>query len=274
MNIDVVVRCRNEMPHCQRALDALSKQRGIRGRVLFYDCESTDGSREVARRSGVELIDVEPSTYMPGVVLNRGMDATSAQLVAFINADVVALDEDSLVRLAEPLRDARVAASFGRQLPRADADACAKADTERAFGATRPGRVRSGVFFSMAASMVRRDWWSKGRFDERIRYSEDVEWTRRMTLLGASIEYVPRARFEHSHNYDWRAHFRRRRGEGAADSVIFDLGAARVAREGLVPLASSLLRDARAGRLSVDLAAKRAMQAAGYVWGRAKGFAP
>lgn len=274
MDIDVIVRCRNEMPHAERALDALARQRDVRGRVLFYDCKSTDGSREAAARAGVEIVDVDPAKYVPGAVLNAGMRATRAPLVAFINADVVALDPDAVVRLAEPVGERHVAASFGRQVARADADACARADTERAFGASGAGRVRSGSFFSMAASIVRRDWWDRSPFDEQIRYSEDVEWTRRMSLLGGAIVYVPDARFEHSHNYDLRAHFRRRRGEGAADSQIFGLGRVRIGREGLVPLAGALLRDAREGRLSFDLAAKRAMQAAGYVWGRSRGFAP
>lgn len=274
MDIDVIVRCRNEMPHAARALDALAVQRGVRGRVLFYDCKSTDGSREAAVRAGVEIVDVDPAKYVPGAVLNAGMRATRAPLVAFVNADVIALDPDAIARLAEPLGERAVAASFGRQLARADADACARADTERAFGPVSAGRVRAGSFFSMAASIVRRDWWSRAPFDEQIRYSEDVEWTRRMSLLGASIVYVPDARFEHSHNYDWRAHFRRRRGEGAADREIFGLGPVRVGREGIVPLTGALVRDAREGRLSIDLVAKRAMQAAGYVWGRSRGFAP
>ena len=154
----------------------------------------------------------------------------------------------------------------------ADADPIARADTERAFGPSAAGRVRSGRFFSMAASMVRRSWWERLPFDEQIRYSEDVDWTRRAGALGARVEYVPQACFEHSHNYDLRAQFRRRRGEGAADTQIFGLGATSLLREGLRPLAGAILRDAREGRLAPYDLATRVAQTSGYLVGRARGF--
>ncbi len=270
--IDIVVRCRNEMPWTPQALDALARQRDVSIRVLAIDCRSTDGSREALVRSGATVVDLDPARYIPGAVLNQGMRETQSALVAFVNADAIALDEHALATLAAPFNDATVAATFGRQVARRDATPSTRSDTSRAFGERQPGPTRRGATFSMAASMVSRAWWERLPFDESLRYSEDVDWTHRVRALGARVVYAPDARFEHSHNYDLRAQFRRRRGEGAAERLIFGLGAPSPVEALVRPLLGSLVRDARDGTLSPYEAATRAAQAAGYFAGRAWGW--
>lgn len=267
--VDVVVRCRNEMPFAARAVEGLLAQVGVVPRLLFLDCGSTDGSREVAVRAGVRVLDVDPKAYVPGAVLNRGMAETGSAVVAFVNADAVPTSRDALARLVAPLlAPSALAATFGRQVPRSR-DPLVRAEYERAFGAFEPARVRRGVFFSMAASAVSRDAWEELPFDEGLRYSEDVDWVYRVGALGRSTRYVPEAAFEHSHDYDLAALFARRRGEGAADRAIFRLGEPSIAGDLVRPLAGALARDARAGLLSLRGLAVRATQAAGYFVGRA-----
>lgn len=267
--VDVVVRCRNEMPFTERTLAALASQRAPRARVLFIDCDSTDGSREVAVSAGARVIDLAPEAYIPGKVLNAGMEMTQSEVVAFVNADAIPLDDGALGRLVAPLLgEGRVAATFGKQVARPDADPLTKVDYARAFG-DRPVQTRRGAFFSMAASAIRRDVWEALPFDEKLRYSEDVDWTQRASALGWGVEYVPEAAFEHSHSYDLRAHLKRRSGEGKADKAIFRLGAPSVVKDLLRPLAGSIVRDARARVLSPSGVAVRVAQAAGYFAGRA-----
>jgi rhamnosyltransferase len=266
--IDVIVRCRNEMPYAERALDALARQRGRRARVLWLDCGSTDGSREAAVRAGVCVRDIDPSAYVPGRVLNQGMRWSESALVAFVNADAVALDEDALDRLARALEsDPSCAAAYGRQLARSSAAAITRRDYARAFG-DAPAVVSRGTFFSMAASIVRRSAWELLPFDESLRYSEDVDWTRRVTSLGWSVTYVPEARFEHSHDYDLAAAVKRFRGEGAADAAIHRAGPPSVWADLVRPLAGALLRDARVGGLTPSAIAQRVAERGGYFLGR------
>ena len=122
--IDVIVRCRNEMPHVRRTLAALDLQRAPRVRVLFLDCGSTDGSRDAAVDHGVEIVDLDPAHYVPGIALNLAMTRTSSSVVAFVNADAVPLDATCIGRLIAPFDDSgSIAATYGRQLPRPDATA-------------------------------------------------------------------------------------------------------------------------------------------------------
>lgn len=263
------------MPYTRRTLEGLSRQRAPRARVLFLDCRSTDGSREAAVAAGVHVTDLDPAAYIPGRVLNMGMEMTSSAIVAFINADAVPLDEGALGRLIAPLAGGGpVAATFGRQVARSDADVQTKADYARAFGERAEVRTRHGAFFSMAASALRRDVWESLPFDAALRYSEDVDWTRRASALGFTVTYVPDAVFEHSHSYDLAAHWKRRVGEGAADRAIFRLGEPSVWSDLLRPLAGSIVRDARSGVLSPTGLAARLAQAAGYFAGRRRAMHP
>ncbi|WP_437960428.1 glycosyltransferase [Sorangium sp. So ce119] len=267
--IDVVVRCHDEMPLTQRTLEALARQEAPRARVLFIDSGSTDGSREAALQAGVEVLDWAPGTYMPGAVLNTGMDRTRSAVVAFVNADAVPRGRDALGRLLAPLlRGGATAAVYGRQVPRPAADALTQADHARAFPASGTLAVRRGTFFSMAASAIRRDVWERLPFDESLRYSEDVDWIRRAGALGWTVAYAPDAAFEHSHDYDVRGSFQRRRGEGAADTLIHRLGEPSWLSDLARPLAGSLVRDALAGVASPRGIATRVAQATGYFAGR------
>jgi GT2 family glycosyltransferase len=266
--IDVVVRCRNEMPHAQATLERMARQRSPRARVLFLDCRSEDGSRESAAEAGCEIVEIDPQAYVPGRALNLGMTRTRSRIVAFVNADAIPLDDGSLGRLIEPFRDERVVASFGRQIARGDADRITRLDHERTFGPDAPVKTRRGVFFSMAASAVRREVWQRLPFDEALHYSEDVDWAYRVTALGYRVAYVPGAHFEHSHSYDLEGQFRRRRGEGKADGAIFRLGRPSFGQDFVRPLAGWLLRDVRTGLVSPYAVATRLVQSTGYFVGR------
>ncbi len=266
--IDVVMRCKDEMPYTERTLQAMHHQNGVKPRVLFMDCGSHDGSREVAELEGARVVDVDPKAYIPGAVLNRGMRLTTSDVVAFVNADCVPLDDDALMRLVTPLlTDGDVSATYGRQVARPGADPLVRVEYERAFGEGTPA-LRRGAFFSMAASAIRRSAWELLPFDETLRYSEDVDWTHRLRALGGGVTYAANARFEHSHDYDVRGQFVRRRGEGKADAAIYRLGGPSWIGDLARPLGGALLRDLRAGTLDGRALVTRGAQAFGYFAGR------
>lgn len=270
--VDVVVRCRNEMPYTEQTIVGLLRQSSLRARILFMDCGSTDGSREAANAYGLRIEDVAPERYVPGVVLNRAMRETSSEIVAFVNADAVPQSSRVLADLVAPLKASeRTAATFGRQVPRKNAERLVSLDYQRAFGAESVVRTRRGLFFSMAASAVRRSVWRSMPFDERLQYSEDVDWTSRVAGRGFEVRYVPEATFEHSHNYTLREEFRRRQGEGQADARIYELDRPSIAGDLMRPLLGALLRDARAGEANAHSVATRTVQATGYYAGRVRG---
>jgi rhamnosyltransferase len=262
-DIDVVVRCKNEMPFAAETLAAL---RGFR--VLFVDDGSTDGSTGAAAAVGARIVAataLSPGGYVPGRVLNAAMARTAGDWVAFVNADAIPRVEEAVEQLIAACQGG-AAAAYGRQDARPGAPPAVRADHERAFPG--PGEPVLPGFFSMAASAIRRDVWRALPFDETLRFSEDVDWTRRVRGLGHRVVYVPGARFEHSHTYPARALYRRMRGEGAIDRFLAHDGPPGLLRQGAAPLLGAIARDVGAGLLDPRTLALRVVAQAGRFAGR------
>lgn len=222
----ILVRARNDEALIARTLEGIFSQKvDFEYEVVVCDDASTDRTREIASRYPVRFFERPAGPYKPGRTLNALVSDAKGDIVVFNNSDAVPLDDCWLAELTRPLLsdpDAQVFA-FANQLPRADAQALVRKDSERAFG---DGSVQSTwrFFFSLASSATWRKLLVETPFDEAIQYSEDVEWTWRNSRRAANpvrIVYCPAAHVEHSHNYTLRELAKRFRGEGAADSVIF-----------------------------------------------------
>ena len=242
----VLVRARNDEALIGRTLEGVFAQRtDFPFEVVVCDDASTDRTREIAARFPVRFFERPAGEYRPGRTLNALVRDARGEIVVFNNSDAVPVGDDWLAELVRPLLEepGRPTFCFANQLPRADATALVRKDSERAFG---DGRVQASwrFFFSLASSATRRALLLETPFDESIRYSEDVEWAWRNSRRERDpvrILYRPAARVEHSHNYTLRELAKRFRGEGAADRAIFG-AAPSLARE-LASAARETLRD-------------------------------
>ena len=222
----VLVRARNDAPLIERTLKGIFAQKvDFQFEVVVCDDASTDETRAIAARFPVRFVERPDGPYKPGRTLNALVHEAKGDVVVFNNADAVPLDENWLAALVKPLVDTPVPPTFAfaNQLPRADAQALVRKDSERAFG---DGKVQATwrFFFSLASSATWRQSLLDVPFDESIQYSEDVEWTWRNSRRETDpvkIVYCPYAHVEHSHNYTLKELARRFRGEGAADAQIF-----------------------------------------------------
>lgn len=224
--ISILVRARNDEAIIGRTLEGVYSQKsGIPYEVIVCDDGSTDRTREIAARFPVRFFERPQGPYKPGRTLNALVAAAKGDIVVFNNSDAVPLDENWLAELVKPLvsEPGKPRFAFANQMPRADATALVRKDSERAFG---DGKVQATwkFFFSLASSATWRKMLVDVPFDEQIQYSEDVEWTWRNSRRPENpveIVYCPASHVEHSHNYTLAQLARRFRGEGAADRVIF-----------------------------------------------------
>lgn len=220
----ILVRARNDEKLVARTLEAIFAQETRLGyEVVVCDDGSGDRTREIAAGFPVRFVERPEGPYKPGRTLNRLVREAKGDIVVFNNSDAVPLDAHWLDELTKPLLEDRRVFSFANQLPRADAKALVRKDSLRAFG---DGKVQATwrFFFSLASSATWRKNLLDVPFDERIQYSEDVEWAWRNSRPGrdpVKIAYCPAARVEHSHNYTLRELAKRFCGEGAADRAIF-----------------------------------------------------
>jgi len=224
--VSILVRARNDEVLIRRTLEAIFAQKAdIPFEVVVCDDASTDRTRAVAASFPVRFFERPTGPYKPGRTLNALVRAAAGEIVVFNNSDAIPCDNDWLTTLVKPLlAEPEVPVfAFANQLPRPDAQALVRRDNERAFG---DGKVQATwrFFFSLASSATWKRLLLETPFDEKIQYSEDVEWTWRNSRRAENpvkVVYCPDARVEHSHNYTLRELVRRFRGEGRADAQIF-----------------------------------------------------
>ncbi|OYW77336.1 MAG: glycosyl transferase family 2 [Verrucomicrobia bacterium 12-59-8] len=200
-HVSIVMRSFNEAWALKETLPALAAQDCPNVELIVIDSGSTDGSQEIIRAAKpAHFIQITPQEYNPGRVMNQGMRLASSDRVLFLNADATPQGVNWLRPLADALLDDKVAACFGRQIPRLDCRAVFACDYDRCFGMQRES-AKWGHFFSMVSSGLRKDIWQQRCFREDLQYAEDDEYTRWCKARGYEIHYVPESVAMHSHNY-------------------------------------------------------------------------
>ncbi|QEF99638.1 Undecaprenyl-phosphate 4-deoxy-4-formamido-L-arabinose transferase [Stieleria maiorica] len=105
LELSVVMPCLNEAETLQicieKSLDTMQAH-GIDGEVVIADNGSTDGSQEIARRSGARVVPVESKGY--GSALRGGIAAAKGKFVIMGDADD-SYDFTHIPRILEKLRD-------------------------------------------------------------------------------------------------------------------------------------------------------------------------
>jgi len=89
MRVSVVIPCRNAENTVADAVASALAQTHPPDEVVVVDDASTDGSGEAARRAGARVIR-NASRRNAGGARNAGIEATTGELVAFLDADAVA----------------------------------------------------------------------------------------------------------------------------------------------------------------------------------------
>ena len=272
MKTCIVMRSSNDMPLIAETLDGLSRQ-SQPFELVAMDNESTDGTREELAKYTDRIVTIPKGTYIPGQVLNKGMEVTEGEFVVFLNSDCTPVDDSFLGNMLKGFVDEKVAAVFGRQIPRPQAkgkdwkapqgvgsDALVKVfghglpekdcwllhakDTEETFGDGSRQKYWP-VCFSMASSAVRRSVWEQIAFDNDLRALEEIEWVKRLQENGYQTRYVEDSVVIHSHNYSLDQFYKRNFVGGEAEAQIFDWSpwARSLFRYSLLPYARQIVSD-------------------------------
>lgn len=222
--VSIIVRSCNDVNFIEKTMQMIKKQKFRNFEIINVDSESTDGTFVIIQKYNRGLSYRIPQvSYVPGVVLNQAIIKCRGDIIVFNNSDCIPQDENWLGNLIAPLikdKTEQIVACYGRQIPRPDAHSFVQKDYERAFG---DGSISSNWnhFFSLATSAARKSCLLEHHFEEAIQYSEDVEWSYRLKLLGKKIAYADDAVVEHSHNYSLEELRKRFYGEGMAEGFIY-----------------------------------------------------
>ncbi len=218
--VTVIMRCKNSDWVIAQALAGLFSQSYKDFELLVVDSGSTDRTLEIVRQFPHRLIQIEPTQYYPGSVLNMAIENTRSEIIVFQNSDTVPLRHDSLGNLVDAFDDPGIQAALTRQLPRPEADTWVRHDYALSFPDAE--KTPSWITLSLPMAAMRRSIWEQRPFYTDAWASEDTEWGQWAVNNGHQIKYVKDALVMHSHNYSLRQVYGRKFVEGEADAFIYD----------------------------------------------------
>jgi rhamnosyltransferase len=178
--------------------------------LVLIDSGSYDLTLEYAARyPEIQVHRIFPAEFGHGCTRNLGARLSKGNVLVYLVQDATPTTPDFLARLVAPLTRPGVAASYGRQLPRASANPVEQFFLQttyphlpqiRSYDPSNQPTI-SSIFFSNVCSAINRQVWEKIPFDESLIMSEDQQWAKEVLLAGFSIVYEPAAAVWHSHNY-------------------------------------------------------------------------
>jgi rhamnosyltransferase len=218
MKVSVIVPTRNGGKYLGRLFETLTKQTFRPAQILVVDSSSNDDTATICRTFGADLIEIEAKTFDHGGTRNLAASMTQGEILVFMTQDALFNGKECLKDLIRPLENPAIAASYGRQVPKEDANPVER--FVRSFNYPS-GRVIKGIddlprfgvktfFFSNACSAVKKNAFQEvGGFPEKTIMNEDMFLAVKLLMKGYKIAYQPDAVVSHSHNYSLPAQFKR-----------------------------------------------------------------
>lgn len=187
--------------------------------VLIFDSTSSDNTIELAKSAGLRVRTISRAEFNHGGTRQLAVELLSdVDILVFLTQDAVLACSDAIRVLLEPFKDTTVAATFGRQLPGADAtpiEAHARhfnypdQSSERTL-ASRDGLGFKAIFISNSFAAYRREALiAVGGFPRNVIFGEDTITAAKLLLSGWKVTYVAEAKVYHSHSYTWTQDFKR-----------------------------------------------------------------
>jgi rhamnosyltransferase len=189
-------------------------------RVLIIDSSSSDDTVDIVNSYGFESKIIPKEEFDHSGTRQLALTMLSdSDIIIYMTQDALIVDIDALNRLIEPFyANQFIAATYGRQLPHADADIFAK--ILRGFNYGSKNYIRSYadryvwgmrcVFASDSFAAYSVDALQHvGGFPERLIFGEDTYIFAKLLRANYKVAYVADSVCYHSHNYCIRDEFTR-----------------------------------------------------------------
>jgi GT2 family glycosyltransferase len=185
----VIVPAYNQSRHLAHCLTAILREARDDVEVIVVDDASTDDTVEIAQASGVRVVG-SATNRGPAHARNLGVQHASAELLIFIDADVVVAPGGigRMVALMREMPD--VDAVFGSYDTRPHARSLVSEYRNLLHHFThQTGNVEAATYWAGCGAIRRRAFERAGGFDERadLHYIEDIELGHRLRRSGARI---------------------------------------------------------------------------------------
>lgn len=214
----MIIPTRNGGQYLGQLFKILQGQSIRLAQILVVDSSSQDNTLKICRDFGIDIIEIEARNFDHGGTRNLAASRATGDILVFMTQDALFKDGEGLENLVKPLDDPRIAASYGRQMPREDANPIER--FARSFNYPSREMIKSNddlpqlgiktFFFSNACSAIKKEAFKEvGGFPERTIMNEDMFLAAKLLQRGYKIAYQSDAVVYHSHNYSLAMQFKR-----------------------------------------------------------------
>jgi len=207
IELDVVVRFKNEELWLRKLRYAIQRQKGCLLHIIGVDNNSTDEScgilESMTNYNSVGSVQIECiSKFSPGSALNLGASMGGSDFIVNLSAHCIPKSVNYFTELKNFFLEVNskedCAGVYSRQLPIEGSGSQNTIDLVLTY--PRESRVyRRTPIFNNASSLIPRSVWTNNKFNESVSNLEDFIWAKRMIELGLVLAYTPTAEVYHQH---------------------------------------------------------------------------
>ncbi len=198
LHFTVIIPVYNGGDNLRRSLKSLSGSTRPPDEIIVIDDGSTDGSAELARGYGVQVLSLSDGPQGSYVARNRGAEVAQGNILVFIDADVAA-HPDTLARIEKYLIEyPQLDALFGSY----DADPAVRTVVSRYKNLVhhyvhQHSRGEASTFWTGCGAIRREAFDELGGFDVSCRTIRDIELGGRLRRAGKQVWLCPEIQVKH-----------------------------------------------------------------------------
>ena len=143
--VSIIIRTKNEENWISICLDKIFKQNYKNFEVIIVDNNSTDKTVKRALEYKVKIVKIKK--FYPGKAINLGIKKSKGDIIVCLSAHCIPVNDNWLKNLIKPLKNKKIAGSYGRQEPYSFSSDFDKRDLLNTFG-SRQKNSKKRFFFS------------------------------------------------------------------------------------------------------------------------------
>jgi len=214
--VGVVVPTLNAGPALRACLEPVLAS-PLRPRVLVVDSASTDGTPQLARSLGAEVLPIQRHEFNHGATREMARRRLDTPIVVMLTQDAIPRDASMLATLTDPIEQGRAALAYTRQVPHQGEGYFGR--FLRDFNYPPESHVRSmddlprfGLLLTFCSNACcaydQQALTDVGGFEPTLSW-EDQLAAAKLLRAGGRIAYVAEAVVRHSHSYSLAEDFAR-----------------------------------------------------------------